>query len=148
MTTSKVEMKHFQKRKMLLLRVVFRWVASPFCELTLDFKSVSSSIYCKMPVGSSFHRVTGLPAELHCHVVTHTVLNSRTSPLTPQAANRWRLKESSAQVPWPACTSQLQTSQITAAYHSRCLFQRLKILFIRLDFKIQPCKCSPCYKLL
>lgn len=107
----------------LLLCVAFRWLASQFCEQTLDSSSISSSIYCKMLMALSFHTLTWLWVQ-NCtaYIVIHTVLNRRTSPLTPQAANRWRLKESPEQASQHACATHFQTSQPTVA--------RLLIVFI------------------
>lgn len=101
----------------LLLCVAFRWVTSQFCEQTLDFSSVSSSIYCKMLMASSFHTLTWLRAQsCTAYIVIHTVLHGRTSPLTPQAAGGWKNLLSKSQNMLVLFISKHPTIQLLASY--------------------------------
>lgn len=123
-------MEHFQRGKTLNLTVAV-------CTIQLSGKSILRT-GIRLQLCQQLHLLQNANGLVLPHtdntssdssaarVVTQAVLSRRTSPLTPRAANRWRLKESSTQVPPHACTSHLQTSHLTVACFLLCLFQKLK----------------------
>lgn len=92
MATFKAEMQHFQKGKKNM---------ESHCHCTQDLgdwqvsEQTLDSVH-KMLMVLSLHTLTLLPADSWntAYIVRHSVLSRRMSPLTPQGADRWRLKES------------------------------------------------------